>query len=286
MFSPITKELVGAYPADAARVLEEAATEVAAEALGGLPPPVAAAVLQAMTPYTAAGALAHLAPDAGGSIVRHLPTALASALLLHLDTPQRGALLKALPPRVSVPLRMLLRFSPDSVGSLIDPRVVTVRTETRIGEAAEAARRAPSLLRKYIYVLDEAQRLTGMVDARQCLVQDPTRPIGRLGPEEPVALRARTSLREASRHPGWERFSVLPATDHRGVFLGVVRRTSLRRALVDRSAVEPEGEVELTGLTLDLVDLYWQAAASIVAGAPTTDGRDEDDPQMDRGSGS
>ena len=276
MLDRIATEFVEAYPDDAARVLEDAAPEVAGAVLGALPASVATAVLREMNPHSAAQGLASLAPDAASRIVRHLPVALAAALVLRLDAGERGALLKALPAKVSVPLRMVLRFPAGSVGSIIDPRVVTVRPETRVGEATEIARRAPALLRRHLYVLDERQRLAGMVDARQCLVRDPELPIGRLDQDEPVALRARTSLREASRHPGWERFSVLPATDHRGVFLGVVRRVSLRRALAD--GVAPAPEAELTGLALDLADLYWQAAAGLITGAATTEERDRDGP--------
>ena len=276
MLGRITTKFVEAYPADAAGVLEDAAPEVAGQVLGALPAPVAAAVLREMNPHAAADGLAHLAPDAAAGIVKHLPVALASALVLRLDAEVRAALMKALPANVSVPLRMVLRYPAGSVGSIIDPRVVTVRPETRVGEATEIARRAPALLRKYLYVLDERQRLTGMVDARQCLLRDPALPIDRLDREEPVALRARTSLREASRHPGWERFSVLPATDHRGVFLGVVRRASLRRALADGTAPEPEAE--LAGLALDLADLYWQTAAGFITGATATHDEDRDAP--------
>ena len=276
MLGRITTEFVEAYPDDAARVLEDAVPEVVGEVFVALPAPVAAAVLREMNPHAAAGGLGHLAPDAAAGIATHLPVALAAALVLRLDTEIRAALMKALPANVSVPLRMVLRFPAGSVGSIIDPRVVTVRPETRVGEATEMARRAPALLRKYLYVLDEHQRLTGKVDARQCLLRDPELPIGRLDREEPMALRARTSLREASRHAGWERFSVLPATDHRGVFLGVVRRASLRRALTDGTTPEPEAE--LAGLALDLADLYWQTAAGFITGAAAAHDEDRDAP--------
>ena len=272
MLSRITSDFIEAYPADAARVLEDAAPEVVGEVLRALPAPTAAAVVRDMSPHAAAGALAGLAPDAAAGIVRHLPVEMTSALLLRLDADERATLIRALPPRVSVPLRMVLRFPPGSVGTLIDPRVVTVRAETRVGEATETARRAPALLRKYLYVLDHAHRLTGMVDARQCLLRDPELSIGRLDQEEPVALRARANLREAGRHPGWERFSVLPATDHRGVFLGVVRRSSLRRALTDGAVPEPEAE--LTDLALDLADLYWQSTAGLLLGTSSEEHRD------------
>ena len=272
MLGRVTSEFIEAYPADAARVLEAAAPEVAGEVLGALPAPAAAALLREMTPHAGAGGVANLAPDTAAGIVRHVPVELASALLLRLDAGVRAALLKALPARVSVALRMVLRFPPGSVGSLIDPRVVTVRAQTRVGEATEAARRAPSLLRRHLYVLDDAQRLTGMVDARQCLLREPELPIGRLAQEQPVAVRARTSLQEASRNPGWERFSVLPVTDHRGVFLGVVRRTSLRRALAD--IAEPEPEAEIADLALGLADLYWQTTAGLLLGASRGEHKD------------
>ena len=279
MLGRVAAEFVEAYPADAARILEAATTEVVGEALGSLPAPVAAAVLRAMAPHAASSGLAHVAhaaPGPAAEIVRRLPIEIASALLLRLDAGVRGRLMAALPARASVPLRMVLRFPPGSVGSLIDPRVVTVRAETRVAEAAETARRTPSLLRKYLYVLDDTQRLIGIVDARQCLIRDPALPIGRLERETMVALRARSSLREAGRNPGWERFGVLPATDHRGVFLGVVRRTTLRRALA--AGASPEPEVELADLALDLADLYWQTAASFIAGTPATGARDGDAP--------
>ena len=125
MLSRITADFIETYPADAARVLEDAAPEVVGEALAVLPAPVAAAVLRVMTPHAAAGGLACLASGAAAALVRHLPIELAAALLLRLDPGERGALIEALPPTLSVPLRMVLRFPADSVGSLIESRVFT-----------------------------------------------------------------------------------------------------------------------------------------------------------------
>ena len=272
MFSRVTSDCIEAYPADAARVLEEAAPEVVGEVLAALPATVAAHVLRAMNPQPAAGGLAHLGPEAAAARVKHLPVELAAAILLRIDPGERGALMKALPATVSVPLRMVLRFPAGSVGSLIDPHVVTVREETRVGEAAASARRTPSLLRKYLYVLDGEQRLVGVVDARQCLLRDPNLRIGTLVRREPMALRARSSLREASLNPGWERFTVMPITDHRGLFLGVVRRTSLRGTMVHHAAGKPNAG--LGELAMDLADLYWQTTAGVLVGTGKDAGGD------------
>ena len=269
MLGPLATQFIERYPDDAARVLEEADPEVIAEVLGAVPAPAGAALLRTMSPHAAAASLSCLDPGAAAEVVAHLPLELAAALALRLDDALRGALLNALPGRVSVPLRLMLRFPPGSVGSLIDPRVVTVRSKTRIGETAEIARRAPEMLRKYLYVLDDAQRLTGVVDARLCLLEDPERAIGTLERREPVSLRARASIREARINPAWEQFPVLPVVDHRGVFLGIVRRMSLFQAIAAERDEAPKES--LTDLALALAELYWEASTGLIGGALTNE---------------
>ena len=265
MLSRISSRFVEDHPSDAARVVEEAAPDVIGEVLAALPAPVGAALLRGMTPQAATEGLARLAPNAAAVLLERLPVELAAALLLRLDATTRGALVNALPAKASMPLRLVLRFPAGTIGSLVDARVATVRPGTRVGQAAGIARRAPELLRKYLYVLDDAQHLTGVVDARQCLIQDTDRRIDGLMHKDPVALRARMSLREASLLPAWERFAVLPVVDYRGVFLGVVRRITLFAALAEQGA--SAGKENLAQLALDLADMYWQTALSLLTEA-------------------
>jgi len=267
----IASQFVEEYPADAARVLERSGPGDIGEVLSDLPPPAGAPLLQAMTPHAAAACLARLPPRTAATLVSHLRTETAAPLLLRLDTTARAAVLQALPTKAAAPLRLALRFPAGSVGSLIDPDVVTVRADTRIGEAVEIARRAPASLRKYLYVLDEAQHITGVVDARHCVLQDAARPIGAIEQEVPVALRARTGLRQAGLSEAWERFDVLPVTDHRGVFLGIVRRKSLFSAISEQGSLAPHEDPG--ALALDLVELFWGTASRLVLGGTIGDRR-------------
>ncbi len=270
MPGPVVSQFIEAFPLDAARVLERADPGPAAQILSELPSSAAAAVLRAALPDAAARMLARMPADAAAGPVSQLPVDLAAPLLLRLGRAERGALMKALPARASARLSMALRFSPRSVGSLIDPDIVTVRPETSIGEAVELARRAPKSLRKYLYVLDEDQRLAGVVDVRDCLLQNAARPMREVQRAEPVALRAGAGLRQASLMEAWERFDILPATDRRGVFLGVVRRTALLRAIAESGV--PALNDDLGDLALDLAELYWRTAYFFLAG-PAKDGR-------------
>ena len=267
MLGPLATKFIERYPDDAARVLEEAEPEVIAKVLEAVPAEAGAAILRAMSPHAAAACVSCLEPRSAAEVVAHLPLELAAAFVFRLDADTRGALLNALPGRVSLPLRLMLRFPPGSVGSLIDSRVVAVRSTTRIGEAAEIARRAPEMLRKYLYVLDNAQYLTGVVDARHCLLEDPERAVGTLERRDPVSLRARATIREAQLNAAWEQFPVLPVVDHRGVFLGIVRRMSLFQAIAAQRDGAPKES--LSDLALALAELYWEASAQLLQGAIT-----------------
>ncbi len=277
MLGPVAMRFVEAYPADAARVLEPADPGIVADVLSGAPASAGAALLRAMLPDAAAQTLGMLPAAAAAGPVSHLPAELAAPLLLRLGRAERAALTKALPARASARLSMALRFPSGSVGSLIDPDVVTVRPETTVAEAVEVARRAPEALRKYLYVLDEDHRLAGVVDARDCVLQDAGRPMREVQRTGPVALRAGGGLRQASLLEAWERFDVLPATDRRGVFLGVVRRAALLRAIAEPGGAAPKDS--LGGLALDLAELYWRTAFFFLAGPANEDGEAEAPPE-------
>jgi len=102
-------------------------------------------------------------------------------------------------------------------------------------------------------------------------LQDAARPIGAIEQENPVALRARIGLRQASLAEAWERFDVLPVTDHRGVFLGVVRRTTLLHACSEQGASAPQED--LGGLAFDLAELFWGMTSRLVLGGTIDDRR-------------
>ena len=272
MPGPIASRFIEDYPADAARILERADPGIAGETLAALPAAAGAALLRAMTPHAAADGLARLAPEATAALVSHLRGERAAPLLLRLDAGARAAVLKALPAKTATALRLALRFPAGSVGSLLDPEVMTVRADTQIGEAVEIARRAPASLRKYLYVLDEAQRLIGVVDVRQCVLQDAGRLVGSVDRQEPAALRARTGLRQASLAGAWESFDVLPVTDRGGVFLGVVRRKSLFAAIAGQD--RPARTQGLGELAFDLVELFWGTTSNLMVGGTRGERRD------------
>ena len=270
MTGELTVRFAADYPAEAAALLERASPDAAGSVLSSLPQPVATAVLGAMAPGPAADCLAGLAPRAAARLLKTLKLEHMTPLMLRLDAKARNAILRVLPATISTSLRIVLQFPSDSLGSLLDPQVMTARADGEAGQTIALARRAPQSVRRYLYVLGDGQRLVGVVGTRQCALSDAALPIARLMDPRPVALLARTRLQEAVRNPHWERFDMLPVVDRRDVFLGVVRRNSLQRAVQGEEA--SAARVDVTDLALDLADLWWQTAAALLV---DTSKRDE-----------
>ncbi len=262
MLGLLAETCIARHPAEAASVLELASPAAAADVIGPLPAAAASGVLAAMSPRPAAEVLNALSPADSAQLLDGLGVERAAVLLRLLDPSVRDRIIGGLPTRMSMPLRLVLRFPAGSVGTLIDPNVATVHAETSIGEAGELSRRNPKLLRKYLYVLDHQQHLIGVADSRDLLLLDSKLPIRKCAREKPQSLRARTSLREANMAPGWERYQLLPVIDVKGVFLGVLRRSRLLEALAEEA--KPKTGEGLADLALELADLYWRTAAELL----------------------
>lgn len=259
-----TLRFLAAHPVDAGRVLETLEAESLAVLMRTVPADTAAQVLRHMTPDALAGCLRALGVD-GASIARHLPVATAALALHNVDAGTRRALLAALPRTSSVPLRLALRYPRGTVGALLDPKAACVQQDMTVGETVQVARRAPEALRRYVYVLDERQRLVGVLDVRKCLLARRSATVESLMEPNPLFLRARASIADAVADAAWSRFDVLPVVDRSRTFLGVVERRLLDAAETGPESIDDQ-ETGLVDAVIDLASLYWRASAAILLG--------------------
>lgn len=264
-FEAVTLRFVQAHPADAARVLETFDADVLAEVARTLPHESAAGVLRHMSPDTLAGCLRALGVDAA-PIVAQLPIAVAAPALRALETRHSRELLQALPRTVAVPLGLALRYPAGTVGSLLDPQAATVQRDMTVRETVQIARRAPQLLRRYVYVLDDRQQLVGVLDVRECLLAPRRAPVHTLMRSDPLFVRAHASLADAAADRAWSQLDVLPVVDRSRTFLGVLRRRVLDAARAKETA-EGVGEAAMGTVVVDLANLYWQASSALFLGA-------------------
>jgi magnesium transporter len=247
------------HPAGAARVVEQASEQVAAELLAALDSAVAARVIADMAPIAAARALEALPEDHAAEIVRALPLDLAAALVRRVPEEARPRLVAAAgDERRGRALAELLHHPPDSAGALMDPLVLAVPAGITAGEALGRVRRAPETAMYYLYVIGDENRLVGVVNQRELMLASPVEPLTTLMRARPDSVSANATREAIAAHPGWQRVHALPVVDKNERFLGAIRYETIRRieselgqsARVADPRVTAEALGELYGLGL------------------------------------
>jgi predicted transcriptional regulator len=114
----------------------------------------------------------------------------------------------------------------------------------------------------YVYVVDDAQRLVGVMHRRQLTTSDRRARVGNIMSRQLVRLPSAAPHSAVRSHPAWDEFDMLPVVGGDGVLVGVMRHRSLRRSGRSRH-VGSEGRAALAAF-LDLGEVYWGGLATAV----------------------
>ena len=224
--------LVGAYaaahPSEVARLLESASDVERAELLSAYDTDAAAQVLAATTPRCAAEALARLSKQDAARILEALDPRAAAVLLLRLPPAEATALLEPLSGARSAQLRMLLQYGPACAGGRVDPRAAGVPESLTAAETLRRVLREPDGVLYYVYVLDDVQRLVGVVNLRELMRAPGDSRVEAIMVRNPDRLQGDDPLERIARHVAWRRVHALPVVDGSGRFLGALRYSVFR----------------------------------------------------------
>lgn len=216
------------HPSEAARLLESKPFSDVAPVLSDLPLEASVAVLSRLNPLSAAGSLELVDVQTAANELSAMRVDAAGAVLRAMRPGPRSAVLEALQPEVRRALTRLLRYSEGTAGALMDPEVLSVDENASAREALERLRRSPQHALYYVYVVDDAQKLVGVVNLRELMEARPEQLLGLQAIRSVESLPARASSESILAHPAWQRFHALPVVEPDGRFLGVIRYESLR----------------------------------------------------------
>lgn len=210
-------ELRDAWPALSARERVEGfhllPPERARDFFATLNAPAQLGLLEALSPGERGTWLRAMAPDDAADVVQRLSPEAREAWLALLDAPSLRE------------VRALLAYGEDAAGGLMNPRFVRVRPEMRIDEALSYLRRQAREQVEtvyYAYVLDEAQRLKGVVSLRQLFQATPDKAVREVMRTELIRVREDTDQEEVGRLFARYGLAAIPVVDDQGLMKGIV----------------------------------------------------------------
>lgn len=218
------QELLRRHPADLAEIISALNEEEAVELVRRLYERQAAAPLGEMEPEAAARLLSQLTRDEAIRILSHMDPDDAADLLAELPKETMREILARLEPTKAKTIQTLLSYPPDTAGGLMSPEVLALPAHMRAYEAIQFIRRKAEEKETiyYAYVVDEENRLLGVLSLRDLVLAPLNTPIAKLMNTDVVTLPPDMDVEEVARLFDKYNFLALPVVDAERKLLGIV----------------------------------------------------------------
>jgi magnesium transporter len=260
-FDKLTLSFLEKHPENAARVLNNLDVSQIVGLAEDTPIRVIAPVFQYMIPQTTASCFIALPAEKQNLLIQELGVNASVVFLRHVSPEQRNPVLESLPTRLSMRVRMQLKFPHGTVGSLMDTDILLARREDTAQDILDKIRQHKEYSESIVYAVDASQRLQGYADVAAIVRSTPDTKIQQIMKPAGHSLTARATIDAIVNHPGWSDQLSLPVLDRDNRVIGRLSYMELINRPVTVGATETQS---LNYLVTDIMHLYWQSWISVL----------------------
>jgi len=270
---PEVRQLLHEDPSQLGELLEEIHDEDLADLLGLLEDDEAAQILKALKAKDAAPIFERLDEETQEALVEQLGVDTMAPIVSEMAADERTDLIEALPeavgdtlletlekvdPEAAAEVEELAKWPEDSAGGLMTTDYVSVPLDLTVADAIERIREVGDEAETvyYVYVLDEGERLLGVVSLRDLLLSALTAKLADVMTENVYAMSPDTDQEEVARAMAKYDFSALPVLDPSRKLLGVITVDDV----IDVLTEEQTEDVQRLGAVEPIEDGYFQTS--------------------------
>ncbi|PJO40599.1 magnesium transporter, partial [Lysinibacillus xylanilyticus] len=168
--------------------------------------------------------LAEMDPSYGAEMLSHMYADDAADVLNELDTKQRESYLGMMDEETAEEINELLSYDEGTAGSIMTTEYVAIPENSTVRSAMAILRKeAPNAETiYYIFVVDEAHRLTGVISLRDLIIADEDTLIRSIMNERVVMVHAGDDQEEVAQIMKDYNFLATPVIDDKGELLGII----------------------------------------------------------------
>jgi magnesium transporter len=182
-----------------------------AEVLSELKPDVYVPLLGCYEPAALVPILHEVASDDLADVLGNLPEEFAQAILQKMEKSS------------SEEVEELMRYGDDTAGGIMSPDFFSLHADVTAEEAIRALREDRDVeMAFYVYVLDDAEHLVGVVSLRQLVMAAPGARLRDIMEHDVISVRVDMDQEEVARQVARYNFLAVPVVDHANQMLGIV----------------------------------------------------------------
>lgn len=212
------------HPADLAEWLEELTDDQREHVFEQLEPEQAAVIMGELELETQVGLVQEMDPEKAGDIIEEMATDEAADLLAELTPEEQGEILGELEAEDAADVRDLLQYDPDTAGGIMTTDYITIHAEMTAQAAIEHLREvgpdAETIY--YVYVVDQAEKLVGVMSLRDLIVSPPHRSVRNIMRTKILSVFADQDQEEVAKTVSKYDLLAIPVTERDGRMVGVI----------------------------------------------------------------
>ena len=226
---PLLRRYVERDPATAAHMLETMEEAEAVAILKALAPQLCAEVLPHLEVRHAAALIKAIPPERFAAVIQRLRPEQAAAILINLPHDLRQRLVDHLPDGVKRGLPELLAYPEHSAGRIMTTDYVAFHEDVKVKDAIQRIRALAGRQEaaSYAYVVDEANRLAGVLNMRDLLLAAGDAELRAIAKRDVFVIDGFLDRGEVAHELSTRRFFAAPVVDAERRLLGVVKTESL-----------------------------------------------------------
>ncbi|MFA6548656.1 MAG: CBS domain-containing protein [Candidatus Margulisiibacteriota bacterium] len=219
-----SKTITDLHPADVAHIISQVQTNKRAEIFSTLSDKTAAEALHELEPMLAAVLIANLDIKKSLNILEKMPVDEVADILGDIPPERSEELLRLMRVRRAAQIRELLKHKDETAGGLMTTEFVTIplnlTVEQVIARLRETAPDAETIY--YLYVVDDAERLVGILTLRKLIISPPDRLIADIMIKEAITVSPEMNQREVASVISKYNLLAIPVVDAENKMLGIV----------------------------------------------------------------
>ena len=212
------------HPADLASIIDELTPRDRAGVLASLDDEAVADAIEEMEPETQVEVIEDLAPERAADILEEMSPDDAADLIADLSEAARAEILPLMEQDDAEEVRELLQYPEDTAGGMMTTEYVAIPASLTAAETIERLRElepdAETIY--YIYVVDEEERLVGVLSLRDLIVARPDAVVRDFMRPEPVAVGVLADQDEVAQVVARYNLLAVPVVDVEGRLVGIV----------------------------------------------------------------
>ncbi len=217
-------KLAELHPADLADIIEDLTPRDRLGVLATLGDEALADVVEEMEPDTQVEVLEDLEPARAADILEEMSPDDAADLVADLSDRSRDEILALMEADEAAEVRDLLAFPEDSAGGMMTTELVAVPATLTAAQTIERLRAlepdAETIY--YVYVIDDEERLVGVLSLRDLIVAQPETRIADVMIDEPVAVGVLEPAESVAETIAHYNLLACPVVDDDGRLIGIV----------------------------------------------------------------